>query len=103
MIETHDHISSAFNKELSDLNDSLLEMGAELEKMFNKDLQALADKDVILAKSVVKDAKNIDGLETSVIHEIQMLIAKRQPVGEELRIIGGGNKIIVYVERRGEK
>ena len=26
MIEIHDHISSAFNNELSDLNDSLLEM-----------------------------------------------------------------------------
>ena len=33
MIEIHDHISSAFNNELSDLNDSLLEMGSELEKM----------------------------------------------------------------------
>ena len=53
MIETHDHISSAFNNELSDLNDSLLEMGAELEKMFNKALQSLSDKDESLAKSVV--------------------------------------------------
>ena len=102
MIETHDHISSAFNNELSDLNDSLLEMGAELEKMFNKALQALSDKDESLAKSVVNDDKNIDGLETSVINQIQMLIAKRQPVGVDLRILVGCTRIAGYLERTGD-
>lgn len=102
MIETHDHISSAFNNELSDLNDSLLEMGAELEKMFNKSLQALSDKDESLAKSVVNDDKNIDGLETSVINQIQMLIAKRQPVGVDLRILVGCTRIAGYLERTGD-
>lgn len=102
MIETHDHISSAFNNELSDLNDSLLEMGAELEKMFNRALQALSDKDESLAKSVVNDDKNIDGLETSVINQIQMLIAKRQPVGVDLRILVGCTRIAGYLERIGD-
>ena len=102
MIETHDHISSAFNNELSDLNDSLLEMGAELEKMFNKALQALSDKDESLAKSIVNDDKNIDGLETSIINQIQMLIAKRQPVGVDLRILVGCTRIAGYLERTGD-
>ena len=34
MIEIHDHISSSFNNELSVLDDSLIEMGRNLEKMF---------------------------------------------------------------------
>ncbi len=41
MIEIHDHISSAFNNELSDLNDSLLEMGSELEKIVCKQNKSL--------------------------------------------------------------
>ena len=102
MIESHDHISSAFNNELSDLNDSLLEMGAELEKMFNKALQALSDKDESLAKSVVNDDKNIDSLETLIINQIQMLIAKRQPVGVDLRILVGCTRVAGYLERIGD-
>ena len=102
MIQIHDHISSAFNNELSDLNDSLLDMGSELEKMFNKTLQALSDKDESLAKSIVNDDKNIDGLETSIINQIQMLIAKRQPVGVDLRILIGCTRIAGYLERTGD-
>ena len=102
MIEIHDHISSAFNNELSDLNDSLLEMGSELEKMFNKTLQALSDKDESLAKSIINDDRNIDNLETSVISQIQMLIAKRQPVGVDLRILVGCTRVAGYLERTGD-
>ena len=102
MIEIHDHISSAFNNELSDLNDSLLEMGSELEKMFNKTLQALSDKDESLAKSIINDDRNIDNLETSVISQIQMLIAKRQPVGVDLRILVGCTRVAGYLERIGD-
>ena len=39
MIEIHDHISSSFNNELSVLDDSLIEMGSNLEKMFEEILK----------------------------------------------------------------
>ena len=48
MIEIHDHISSSFNNELSVLDDSLIEMGSNLEKMFEETLLAINEKDEVL-------------------------------------------------------
>ena len=102
MIEIHDHISSSFNNELSVLDDSLIEMGSNLEKMFEETLLALNEKDEALAKKVISNDKNIDELEISVISQIQILIAKRQPVGVDLRILVGCTRIAGYMERIGD-
>jgi phosphate transport system protein len=102
MIEIHDHISSSFNNELSVLDDSLIEMGSHLEKMFEKTLLAINEKDENLAKEVISNDKNIDNLEISVISQIQILIAKRQPVGIDLRILVGCTRIAGYMERIGD-
>ena len=102
MIEIHDHISSSFNNELSVLDDSLIEMGSNLEKMFEETLLAINEKDEALAKKVISNDKNIDELEISVISQIQTLIAKRQPVGVDLRILVGCTRIAGYMERIGD-
>ena len=102
MIEIHDHISSSFNNELSVLDDSLIEMGSKLEKMFEETLLAINEKDETLAKKVISNDKNIDELEISVISQIQTLIAKRQPVGVDLRILVGCTRIAGYMERIGD-
>ena len=102
MIEIHDHISSSFNNELSVLDDSLIEMGSNLEKMFEETLLAINEKDETLAKKVISYDKNIDELEISVISQIQTLIAKRQPVGVDLRVLVGCTRIAGYMERIGD-
>ena len=102
MIEIHDHISSSFNNELSVLDDSLIEMGSNLEKMFAETLLAINEKDEALAKKVISNDKNIDELEISVISQIQTLIAKRQPVGVDLRVLVGCTRIAGYMERIGD-
>ena len=102
MIEIHDHISSSFNNELSVLDDSLIEMGSNLEKMFEETLLAINEKDEALAKEVISSDKNIDELEISVISQIQTLIAKRQPVGVDLRVLVGCTRIAGYMERIGD-
>ena len=102
MIEIHDHISSSFNNELSVLDDSLIEMGSNLEKMFEETLLAINEKDEALAKKVISSDKNIDDLEISVISQIQSLIAKRQPVGVDLRVLVGCTRIAGYMERIGD-
>ena len=102
MIEIHDHISSSFNNELSVLDDSLIEMGSKLEKMFEETLLAINEKDEALAKKVISSDKNIDELEISVISQIQTLIAKRQPVGVDLRVLVGCTRIAGYMERIGD-
>ena len=84
------------------LDDSLIEMGSNLEKMFEETLLAINEKDEALAKKVISSDKNIDELEISVISQIQTLIAKRQPVGVDLRVLVGCTRIAGYMERIGD-
>ena len=70
--------------------------------MFEETLLAINEKDEALAKKVISSDKNIDELEISVISQIQTLIAKRQPVGVDLRVLVGCTRIAGYMERIGD-
>ena len=72
MIEIHDHISSSFNNELSVLDDSLIEMGSNLEKMFEETLLAINEKDEVL-----NEAKQISDVEDIID---SMLLVENKPV-----------------------
>ena len=98
MIGSHDHISTTFNNELSNLNESLLEMGRILESMYEKSIIAFDQKSEDSSREVILNDKKIDDLETSIINQIQMLIAKRQPMGVDLRVLVGCTRIAGYME-----
>ena len=102
MIGSHDHISTTFNNELSNLNESLLEMGRILENMYEKSIIAFDQKSEDASREVILNDKKIDDLETSIINQIQMLIAKRQPMGVDLRVLVGCTRIAGYMERIGD-
>ena len=102
MIGSHDHISTTFNNELSNLNESLLEMGRILESMYEKSIIAFDQKSEDSSREVILNDKKIDDLETSIINQIQMLIAKRQPMGVDLRVLVGCTRIAGYMERIGD-
>ena len=102
MIETHDHISSAFNNELFHLNNSLLEMGRTLENMYEKSINAFDQKNDAASKEVISNDEKIDDLENSIINQIQVLIAKRQPMAVDLRVLVGCTRIAGYMERIGD-
>ena len=101
-MDIENHISSTFNNELSELNNTLLEMGGNLEKQISSLKQALLNRDEILAKKIISFDEKIDNYETASIEQIQLIIAKRQPVGVDLRILVGCSRISGYMERAGD-
>ena len=64
MIGSHDHISTTFNNELSNLNESLLEMGRILESMYEKSIIAFDQKSEDASREVILNDKKIDDFTT---------------------------------------
>ena len=88
-----------FDQELSELNKGILKMGAYAEEAIFKSVEALKNRDKELAKDVIKNDVNVDGLELEIDEKCIDLIARYQPLAKDLRFITTGMKINTELER----
>ena len=88
-----------FDTELNELKDRIIEMGTLAEKAIYKSIEALKSRNAELARSVIDDDRNIDGLELIVDNKCIDLIARYQPMARDLRFITTGMKINAELER----
>lgn len=88
-----------FDQELQELNKEILKMGAFVEEAIYKSVEALKNRDKILAKSVVDNDSIIDRLELEIDEKCVDLIARHQPMAKDLRFITTGMKINAELER----
>ena len=88
-----------FDQELSELNKGILKMGAYAEEAIFKSVEALKNRDIELAKDVIKNDVNVDGLELEIDEKCIDLIARYQPLAKDLRFITTGMKINTELER----
>lgn len=88
-----------FDQELGELNKEILKMGALAEEAIYKSVEALKNRDKELAKKVVADDNEIDGLELAIDEKCIDLIARYQPMAKDLRFITTGMKINAELER----
>ena len=88
-----------FDQELIDLKKELLKIGAFAEEAIYKSVEALKEKDVKLAVSVIDNDKNVDELELAIDEKCIDLIARYQPMAKDLRFITTGMKINSELER----
>jgi len=94
-----DNMERHFDQELKDLKQEILKMGAFAEEAIYKSVEALKNRDRELAKSVVDNDSNIDQLELSIDEKCIDLIARYQPMANDLRFITTGMKINSELER----
>jgi phosphate transport system protein len=97
-----EHIVKAFDEELKDLERMIAEMGGLAESQLARAIEALARRDSDLADKVVADDKRLDALEAEVDDFVVRLLARRQPMAEDLRLIIAGIKIAANLERIGD-
>jgi len=88
-----------FDTELNELKERVIEMGTLAEKAIYKSIEALKSRNAELARSVIDDDRNIDGLELIVDNKCIDLIARYQPMARDLRFITTGMKINAELER----
>ena len=97
-----DHIVTAYNDELADLNNKIAHMGGLAEEQFGQALDALKRQDTELADAVIAADRQIDTLEREIEEQAILLFTKRQPMAQDLREVVTAIRIASDLERIGD-
>ena len=100
--QTTDHTVRAFDRELELLGRKIAEMGGIGEKMLADAIDALIRLDADLARATIAMDKRLDALQREVEETSVLVIARRQPVGIDLREIVAAMRISGDLERVGD-
>jgi phosphate transport system protein len=92
----------AFDEQLDQLQQRLVEMGTFVEAMLEKAVRALAAQDVDLAREVIAEDDVADAMDIEIEQHCMRLLALQQPMSRDLRTIGTVMKVIADVERIGD-
>ena len=98
-----EHIFKRFDQELADLNGIVHRMGGLVEDQIAKAMTALRDGDVEAARQVVARDHVVNFLDVQADEQIVNLLALRQPVGKDLRMILSLGKTVTDLERIGDE
>ena len=91
-----------FDRQLSTLNDELIEMGSMIEKSIETAIKALVNQDVDLARHAIEADEEIDRQERIIEDLCLKLLLQQQPVAKDLRLISSALKMISDMERIGD-
>ena len=91
-----------FDRQLSTLNDELIEMGSMIEKSIETAIKALVNQDVYLARHAIEADEEIDRQERIIEDLCLKLLLQQQPVAKDLRLISSALKMITDMERIGD-
>ena len=98
----HEHILSAFDRDLETLLAHIMKMGGLVEDAILRAARSLETRDEELAEEVRKADKTIDDLEQLIEDEVARLIALRAPTAIDLRAVLSILKISSSLERIGD-
>lgn len=95
-------INESLAKELVKLKEEVTIMGRLLADQVLKSVKALVDKDLELAKEVIEKDDIVDKMEMELERKALGLIALKQPMASDLRLIGTVLRMIVDIERMAD-
>ena len=102
MPETAEHIVKSYEQELNRLRSLITEMGGLVESEVALACQAVLDRDDAAAASVVEADPKVDALEQQIQQFVIRLLALRQPMAQDLRLIVAGLRMTGDLERIGD-
>ncbi len=88
-----------FDRDIEDIKDLLLRMGAMVEDSIAQSIRALLERDTLMAEEVIKRDDEIDRMEVEIDQRTIELIAKMQPTASDLRFVATAMKITPELER----
>ena len=91
-----------FTIELEELNQKLLQMGGLVESAIHRSVRALIEQDRELAEEVIRDEPKVNRMEIEIDGLATRLLALRQPVARDLRLLTAALKINTDLERIGD-
>ena len=97
-----DHIVKSYEDELALLDKKIAQMGGLAEHNLGQSFDALEKRDPNLAESVIQSDRNIDNLQHEIEEQVISMIARRQPVANDLRHVMAAIRITGDLERIGD-
>lgn len=88
-----------FDRDIEELKELLLRMGAMVEDAMSQSIRALLERDTAIAESVIASDGEIDQMELEIDQHTIELIAKMQPAAVDLRFVATAMKITPELER----
>ena len=88
-----------FDKDIEEIKDLLLRMGAMVEDAISESIRALLERDTSLAEEVIRNDDRIDQMELEIDRRTLELMAKMQPAAVDLRFVAAMMKITPELER----
>jgi phosphate transport system protein len=101
-MEEKRHTSAEYERELQEIKDGLLYLGALTEKALENGSVALLERNSELARRIVREDEQIDRLDVDLEDKCIRLLALRQPAARDLRFITTAIKITGHLERIGD-
>ena len=97
-----EHIVSSYDDDLKEISDGVISMGGEVLGALNNIETLLKNNDHELAQKIIKNDLIINDLGQSVENKVFNILASRQPMAIDLRIVFSAVKISLYLERCGD-
>lgn len=98
----NEHIVKAYDDDLQALHDLIRHMGELTVKQINKSIQSILERNDVLAHEVIDDDHEINLLETKIDGQATRILALRQPVAFDLRMVVAALKISNQIERTAD-
>lgn len=95
-------IRSMYHKKLREIQDDVLVMGRLAGEAILRSVEALKNRDLVLAQQIVVGDQEINCLRFNIEEKCIQLIITQQPIANDLRIIIAVLNIITEVERIGD-
>jgi phosphate transport system protein len=97
-----DHIVKSYDEHITLLTRKILEMGGLVEQQIARAVEALVNRDIEQANRVIEHDDQIDLKEEEIDQFAIRLLATRQPMASDLRLIAMAMKISNDLERIGD-
>jgi len=96
------HISSAYDKDLRQIEDLVVKMGGLVEQHIVDAATLMTTRDLELADKLKAADKQVDALQEEIDQLVVRLIALRQPKAQDLRAVLAALKVAADLERIGD-
>lgn len=96
------HIVRAFDEDLKYLAGRIAAMGGLAERMVEQSVSALVHHDAAMAQKVIADDDLLDEAQRDIDDKALAVIARRQPLADDLREVIGAIRISADLERVGD-
>ena len=98
----NEHIVTSYEDELINLNKAISEMGGMVEQAITDAANALLKLDHKAAQDVRQYDKRIDGMKDRITEMAVSIIARRQPIAVDLRMVVTAIQVANDLERTGD-